>query len=50
MTISQKLFDIYLKKLKSILFLFFIVITVLALNIFGAVIAFQYSADHKKKQ
>ena len=50
MTISQKLFEIgvYLKKLNSILFLFFIAITVPNLNIFGAATAFQYSADHKK--
>ena len=48
MTISQKRYLIYLKEIKRILFLFFIAITVLNLNIFGAVTAFQYSADHKK--
>ena len=38
----------YLKNLNSILYLFFIAITVPNLNIFGAATAFQYSAEHKK--
>ena len=44
----SKNYSRYLKKLNSILFLFFITITVPNLNIFGAATASQYNADHKK--